>query len=172
MVTAMAKLRPAAETGHVKSQVLLGVILDAAEFDEDAAGMFRRAADAGDAEGEFYLGSMYSNGEGVKKDEAEALRLLKSAADKGHQQALRVVAAAYADGMLGIGEAGRQSQDALSWIRRSADQEDSRALRTLAEAYRSGRFGLGTDAKMADELLAKANKIDRINEGKRRKERK
>lgn len=167
--TAMTVLRKAADEGHAKSQALYAEILDKSEFDEEARVYFRKAADQGEADGEFGLAVMLSNGEGGGKDEAEALKLLKSAAGKGHKPALNVLSAAYVQGHLGLDDAARGGEEALKWIRAAADAEDAPSLRALAEAYRKGSFGLTPDPKRADELVAKALKVEGTKEGRRRR---
>lgn len=46
-------------------------------------------AEAGDANSMFNLGVMYANGEGVAKDDAEAVRWYRKAADLGNRHAIR-----------------------------------------------------------------------------------
>ncbi|HPY32028.1 MAG TPA: tetratricopeptide repeat protein, partial [Verrucomicrobiota bacterium] len=60
-----------------------GVACDLAE----AVKWFRKAADQGDALGQFELGLCYRDGEGVARDRAEAVKWFRKAADQGHKQA-------------------------------------------------------------------------------------
>ena len=46
--------------------------------------LYRRAAALGDADAIFHLGNMYLLGDGVPKDELQALRLFEKAANQGH----------------------------------------------------------------------------------------
>ena len=64
---------------------------------------------------------------------------------------------------------GRGGEEALKWIRAAADADDAPSLRALAEAYRKGSFGLTPDAKRADELVARAVKVEGAKEDRRRK---
>jgi hypothetical protein len=48
---------------------------------------YRKAADQGDADAQNNLGAMYGNGEGVAKDDAEAVKWFRKAADQGNASA-------------------------------------------------------------------------------------
>lgn len=136
--------------------------------------MYGKAAKQGNADGQFYLGALYSVGEGVKKDPKEAFRLIKSAADQGHAQATNVLAQAYLNAQLGIPESERDSAEALTWVKAAVANDYLPAIDALALAYRNGGFGLTPDTKEADRLVAKANAIRNIQsttgkgKGKRR----
>jgi uncharacterized protein len=156
---AMTDLRRAADAGHAKAQALLGEILDQAESNEEAVAYFRKAAEQGDADGEFGLAGMYAAGEGVKKDPQEALRWFVRAADHGHLQALKVVAGAYIYGEFGLDDTARSTADAAKWIQRAAEAEFLPAVESLARAYRSGGYGIAPDAKLAEVWEAKLHKL-------------
>ena len=156
---AMTLLRRAADAGHAKAQARLGEILDQAEFNEEAVDYFRKAAEQGEPDGEFGLASMYAAGEGVKKDQNEALVWFKRAAEKGHIQALKVVAGAYIYGDLGLDEVAQSSPDAAKWILRAGEADFLPAVEALSKAYRSGGYGLAPDAKLAELWQAKLNKL-------------
>jgi len=59
--------------------------------DKEAANRFRKAADKGDADAMSNLGSMYENGQGVRKDRTEALKWYRKAAGLGHEDAKKAV---------------------------------------------------------------------------------
>ena len=59
---------------------------------------YRLAAEQGDAEAQFNLGVMYANGDGVPKDEAEAVRWYRLAADQGLAGAQGDLGIMYANG--------------------------------------------------------------------------
>ena len=50
---------------------------------QDNLDTVRQAAEQGDAAAQFNLGAMYTNGQGVRKDEAEAVRWFRMAAEQG-----------------------------------------------------------------------------------------
>ena len=47
----------------------------------------QQAAEQGDAEAQFILGSCYEAGDGVKQDKAEAVKWFRKAAEQGHAKA-------------------------------------------------------------------------------------
>lgn len=155
VVQAMALLKKSADAGHAPSQSLLAYILDKAEFNDEAVAYYRKAAEQGDAEGEFGLGAMYTAGEGVKRDPAEARKWIARAAEKGHAAAINALAEAYITGGLGIDEKQRSSAEALIWVRRAADSGYVPAMEQLAVAYRSGAYGVAVDVKQAEALDVK-----------------
>lgn len=92
----------AAQQGYAPAQVRLGDILDKAEEDVDAAAWYRKAADQGNAAGEYGLGQMYLKGEGVKKDVEQARTYILRAAEKGNLAAVTMMLYAYRNGALGF----------------------------------------------------------------------
>lgn len=172
VVGSMPMLRRSADAGHTPAQVLLAEILDRSEFDEEAVVYYRKAAEQGSVDGQFGLGSMYSNGEGVKKDLAVARRWITLAADQGHKQAIGVIAQAFIAGQLGVSDQDRQGEDARRWIRKAADLGYLPAIDALILAYRNGALGLESDAGEADRWQAKANELRGLRpasgKGKRR----
>lgn len=102
VMTAMQYLEPAAAQGHVRAQVLLAYILDKSGLNEQAVDWYRKAADSGDAAGEYGLALMLAAGEGVEPDEKKAVDLINSAAVKGHAPAMIWLAGAYATGSYGL----------------------------------------------------------------------
>lgn len=159
VVGSMPLLRRSADAGYAPAQVLLAEILDRSEFDEEAVSYYRKAADQGNADGQFGLGSMYSIGEGVKKDLGAARRWITLAAEQGHKQAIGVLAQAFIAGQLGVSEQERQGEDARRWIRKAADAGYLPAIDSLILAYRNGAIGLEADSAEADRWQAKANEL-------------
>lgn len=94
----------------------------------------RRKADAGDAAALDALALAYWNGEGVKRDEAEADRLVRLAADKGWPRAQVAVGYNYEKGY-------RVPQDykiALQWYRRAAGQNHAMGIYSVGSIYLQG----------------------------------
>ncbi len=156
---AIGSLRKAADAGHVRAQVVLGTIYDAAEQDEDAVRYLAMAAERGDPEGATLLAGLYEAGEGVARDPAKARQLLEKAAGAGYRDATFLIAAAYLNGGLGLAAAERASPAALDWIRKAADGGHLPSVDRLAVAYRKGDFGLAADARKAQEWEARARAI-------------
>ncbi|CAB1367678.1 tetratricopeptide repeat protein [Denitratisoma oestradiolicum] len=170
LVGAMNPLKRAADADHVEAQVLLAYILDYSEFDEDAMAYYRKAAEKGNADGQFGLGVMIANGDGVpKKDPIEGRRWIKLAAEQGHKMAIGVMAQAYLGGQLGLTEAERNNDETLRWVRLAAEQDSLPAIDALARAYREGALGLSPDPAQATELEAKAKKLRNVKDTKGKK---
>lgn len=87
---------------------------------EDAAACFRDGAVAGDSRAQFNLGFLYVYGQGVAKDEAEAMHWLRLAADNGDVRAQLSLGFLYEPG------------DALT------GEDEAAARRYRAAAERSG----------------------------------
>ncbi|WP_127144606.1 tetratricopeptide repeat protein [Pelagibacterium montanilacus] len=91
----------AAEQNHVPSFVKLGHMhadgVHFAQSDDAAATWFRRAGEAGDANGQYALGHLYYRGSGVPHDYGEALRLWQRAHAQGHEGARLDLCAEIAD---------------------------------------------------------------------------
>lgn len=157
VVAAMASLRRAADAGHAPAQVMLAGILDQAEFDEDAVAYYRKAADQGNADGQYGMGTMYLAGEGVKRDAAQGYFWLTRAADNdGHARAILALATAHIRAQKGEIAEGPDKARAAEWLRKAADFNDQEALDALAKAYREGGFGLAPDAQLAEQFAARA----------------
>lgn len=100
--TAMALLRKAADQNYPLAQANLADLLHAAEFDTEALGLYRKAAEQGEAAGEFGLGRMYRDGSGVPRDPVLALEWFRKAEKKNHAPTLDALARAYRIGDLGL----------------------------------------------------------------------
>jgi TPR repeat protein len=55
--------------------------------DTEAVKWFRKAAEQGNATGQYNLGIMYENGYGVTKDYSEAVKWYRKAAEQGYENA-------------------------------------------------------------------------------------
>ena len=96
-------LRLAAEQGHVDAQTSLAglyfreALLHKGDYTE-AVKWFRLAADQGDSHGQFVLGIMYHEGEGVPQNYAEAAKWYSLAAEQGDYGAQLYLGTMYANG--------------------------------------------------------------------------
>ena len=102
LITGMGLMRQAAQAGHAPAQARLGEILDKAEEDKEAVAWYRKAAEQGNAAGQFGLGMEYASGEGLPKDLEQARLWVRRAADQSHQSAVETLAMAYRKGGLGL----------------------------------------------------------------------
>lgn len=167
LVGAMPLLRGAADAGHAAAQAVYASILDQADSDAEAIDYFRKAAEQGNADGQFGLGAMLAAGEGAAKNPAEARKWIAAAAEQGHKLAINELALAYINGGLDIDEAARNGADAKRWIGAAADNGYVPAMEKLAAAYRSGELGLAIDVKTADHWADKIRKSRGVRQGRR-----
>ena len=178
-VQAAKRFKLAADAGHAGAQAQFALGLERGQLLEEAIEYYKMAANQGHMDGQFGLGSIYMQGEGVSQDFAEARKWLSLAAAQGHKIAIQTMADAYVRRELSAGEisalyprevenykrtglgldaAARQSPDALVWINRAAEINYPPALDALAAAYRTGQFGLAVDTNKADEVVAQAGR--------------
>ena len=117
--------------------LLVGIVgtVFAGELDE-----FRKAAEQGDAGAQFILGGMYARGEGVAKDDAEAVKWFRSAAAQGHATAQNNLGVMYTYGR-GV---PKDDEEAVKWYRLAAEQGDADAQYSLGWMYDNGK-GLPED---------------------------
>ena len=125
--TAMGLLRRAADQNNPVAQARLADLLHAAEFDQEALVLYRKAAEQGEAAGEFGLGRMYADGSGVPRDPALALQWYRKAELKQHVPALDALARAYRTGDLGLAKdparAGTLDAQVRSLLRSGKDAQ-------------------------------------------------
>ena len=96
---------------------------------------FRRLAEKGNPEAQFYLGSMYRKSHGVPTDNAEAVKWFYLAAREGHAKAQFNLGFMYYNG-LGVEQ---NRSEALKWYRLAATKGDPWAQNNLGLMYRDGR---------------------------------
>ena len=99
---ALRWLRKAAEQGHPKAQVLLGVMYvegrGVAHDEREAGRCWHKAAEQGDDEAQYCLGFLYEKGRGVAQDDSEAVRWYRKAAEQGNALAQFGLGAMYGNG--------------------------------------------------------------------------
>jgi TPR repeat protein len=157
IVSAMSYYRKAAEAGYVPAQIRLAYLLDKSEENEEAFRWYQTAAATGDAEAEHGLARMYASGDGVTKNNSEALRLFTSSATKNYTPAIRVMAVAYEQGELGL---RIDYETAQKWLAKGVQLNDYWSIKRLARAYSNGELGLRIDRQKATQLeqqLARLN---------------
>jgi TPR repeat protein len=92
-------------------------------------------ADQGDADAQFNLGVMYAKGQGVVKDEVEAVKWFRKAADQGNAEAQSNLGVMYAKGEGVV----KDEVEAVKWFRKAADQGDADAQYNLGVMYAKGQ---------------------------------
>ena len=105
----------------------------------EAAKLYRLAAEGGNADARYALGSMYTYGEGVTADYQKAEKWYRLAAEKGHRDAQYTLGLIYGTGQQGLAQDLRK---AIKWYRLAAAQEHINALLNLGMIYERG-YGHG-----------------------------
>ena len=98
---------------------------------------FKTLAEQGNADGQYKLGVMYSNGDGVPHDAKKAEKWIRNAAEHGSAAAQNHLGVMYHHG-----EGARVRQDykeAASWYRKAAEQGNALGQYNLGEMYSYGR---------------------------------
>lgn len=157
-VGAMPILKRAADAGHADAQSLYAYILDKAEYNEDAAKYFRQAAEQGNADGQYGLGVLYADGEGVARDPAAAREWLQRAGAQGHSLAILALSQAVLGGNLGF-KRDQADAAALGWVNKAAELGSLPALAYLARGHRSGAFG-AVDVAQAERFEARIKALN------------
>ncbi|WP_198670295.1 tetratricopeptide repeat protein [Dyella sp. C9] len=152
-----ADLQRRATAGDAKAQVALGRLLqDDGKPEDKATGAewYRKAAQAGDAEGAWMLGSAYMAGVGVNRDVPTAIDWMRKSVNGDHNpDHMAVLAVA----LLATGGA----QEALQWAQQAADKGAPKGMELVAMARLSGEMGLPKDVAAGEHwLLLAAQKGD------------
>jgi tRNA A-37 threonylcarbamoyl transferase component Bud32 len=115
---------------------------------QDAFTLFRQAADLGDANAMQELGESYANGEGVSKDDLEALRWFLRAAGGGNTTAMLTLGGLY---LFGSDAVPQSDDDAVRWFQKAADLKNPAGLYDLAGLYEKGQ-GVPRSMEKAKQL--------------------
>ncbi len=91
-------------------------------------------AEQGDLQSMVGIGDVYEKGEGIRKDDVEAMNWYRKAADLGYAPAELTVGGLYWSGM-GV---NRDLLEALKWERKAADQGYIPALKAVGYAFERG----------------------------------
>jgi TPR repeat protein len=97
------------------------------------------------------LGSRYFQGHGVPKDNTEAVKWYRKAAEQGDAKAQGLLGSAYAKGR-GV---SKDNAEAAKWYRKAAEQGDADAQSLLGMMY-AGGLGIPTDYAEAVKWFRKA----------------
>ena len=116
-----------------------------------AAAILYLLADQGNADAQFALGTMYSNGRGVPQDYAEAVKWYRKAADQGTVGAQFNLGLMYSAGQ-GVPQ---DDAEAVKWYRKAADQGNANAQFGLGLMYGDG-WGVPQDYAEAVKWYRKA----------------
>ncbi|MGY4436957.1 TPR repeat protein/transglutaminase-like putative cysteine protease [Bradyrhizobium sp. F1.13.1] len=118
---------------------------------ERAMERLKPLAEIGSARAQFYLGAMYRNGSGTKRNSAEAIKWFRLSAEQGDAYGQENLAYVYE---MGLGTA-RDEKQAADWYAKAADQGNAFSQSRLAAMYWDGR-GVPQDFSLAFDLFSKA----------------
>jgi TPR repeat protein len=111
---------------------------------KEAVKWYRLSAEQGYADGQFSLGAMYKNGQGVPQDYKEAVKWWKLSAEQGDADAQLNLGRMYREGK-GVPQ---DNKEAVKWWKLSATQGKTRAQTRLGFMYDTGE-GVPQDYKEA-----------------------
>ncbi len=133
-----------------------GVGDPAAEFKlADAFGAkLKTEAEKGDPIAQYTLATVNFFGYKMPKDEAEAVRLWRKAADQGNSSAQAILGFCYCYGC----GATKDLAESVKWYRKAADQGNAQAEWTIGVCYEFGDVGLPQDIRQAFQWFHKAAK--------------
>ncbi len=121
------------------------------EADQRPFEEIKAKANTGDAEAQFQLGRRYDRGEGVAKDQVEAVKWYRKAAEQDHLKAQYNLAMCYEAGE-GV---AKDQVEAVKWYRRAAEQNLAAAKNNLGVCYERGE-GVAKDLVEAAKWYRKA----------------
>ncbi|MGO9610525.1 MAG: tetratricopeptide repeat protein [Verrucomicrobiia bacterium] len=135
------------------SLMLAGQTLRAQQRDADLARIheLRASADRGDAKAQIELGVCYDKGQGVRKDEVEAVKWFRKAAEQNLAVAQYNLGVSYATGQ-GV---TNDVVEARKWFRKAAEQNLAAAQYNLGDCYDRGH-GVKKDEVEAVKWMALA----------------
>jgi TPR repeat protein len=98
-----------------------------------------QVAQEGDAEAQYRTGIFYARGEQVARDDAEAAKWHRKAAEQGHADAQTALAIIYFNGFVPI---KRDYPEALKWSKLAAMQGDENGASMIGQIYYAGGNGV------------------------------
>src|SRR6266498_3484395 len=111
--------------------ILYGNAAQQTKADQKPIEEVKAKADAGDAESEVELGLRYTNGEGVAKDQVEAVKWYRKAAEQNYADAQNDLGASFYNGE-GV---AKDQVEAVKWFRKAAEQNLAKAQYNLSVCY-------------------------------------
>ena len=117
-------------------------------------GLFKKAADKGDANGLYNLGMCYMQGYGCVPDEDLAYKCFRTSAEAGHPEAINNIGGFYRDGIV----VRANPETAAKWFSKSAELGNAYGMLNYALALQRGE-GVEKDVAKAIELLKEAAEL-------------
>ena len=119
----------------IKTALLMTMALAVApSIEAQTLDAIRNYADNGNPDAQLLLGMRYKDGEGIRKDDAEAVKWFTRAAEQGHAGAQFALGMKYQDGE-GV---PLDREQAAVWYRKSAEQGNEQAQLLLGLLYWDG----------------------------------
>jgi TPR repeat protein len=149
----LADVRARAEKGDMKAQTSLALqyaIGNRKNYAKEAY-WYRKAAEQGSAEAQYWFGLCYYKGEGVTQDYGEAVKWFRKAAEQGDGNGQWSLGMCYEEGQ-GV---PKDYVTAVNWYRKAADQGDATAQFSLGDCYSEGK-GVRQDYAEAIKWFQKA----------------
>jgi TPR repeat protein len=117
---------------------------------DEAYRLFMKS-DLEDREVQYLMGHLYGSGHGVLRNEFEAVKWFRKAAEQGHLSAQVFLGMRYANGQGVV----KDEYEAIKWFRKAADLGDVFSLYKLGDMYENGR-GVLRDIEEAKRWYRKA----------------
>lgn len=130
-----------AQKGELIMQLTVGSMYEERGSYTNAVRWYQEAADKGDASGQFKLGLLHAQGNGVPRDVATAVKWFEKSAKQGF------VGAQYNLGVCwenGIGTGSKNYEHALKWYKLAAEQGEPVAQKAVGVFYEKG-YGVKPD---------------------------
>jgi len=130
-----ASLDAAVAANDPIAQLQKGLTLLQSGNEAEAAKYIRLSANQGQPAAQYYLGTLYENGQGVPQDAEQGRKLTESAARAGHRIAMYDLAIYYIEGKGGV---AANMETAAQWFRKAAEFGMTDAQYNLAVLYERG----------------------------------
>jgi uncharacterized protein len=122
-----------------------------------AIGILRPLAEGGNADAQNIVGRMYSLGQGVPKDEGEAMKWITLSAGNGNLEAQEALAVLAIMEFYERGQGAANKEEKIQWIISSAKRGNPEAMNMLGMLYSSGN-GLPMTTIEAEKWYCRAIK--------------
>lgn len=133
----------------------LGWVAEKASDFAKAVRYYQESAEGGSVDAQAQLGYFYWQGIGVRRNDVEAVRLLKLASDRGHAMAQNNLGAMYQHGLGGL---PKDDVQALGLYQRAAEAGNAVAQTNIAYLHEHGRAGLTKNETEAVRLYRQAGR--------------
>ncbi len=141
------------------SAPVLQLHAEQSQADRELVADFHAKAEKGDAESQYWLGLAFSLGKYVpEKDEVEAAKWYRKAAEQNHAAAQYYLGNCYANGE-GV---AKDEVEAAKWYRKAAEQNFPDAQNSLGVCYRDGRGVAKDEVEGYKWVLLAAGQGDKI----------